>query len=69
MARQLARAGEHRKAMRAARRAAKDGELSPTVAVILAEVMALCGQREEAEQLGRQAVLRLLSPAPHDTSS
>ncbi|MHC4513184.1 MAG: tetratricopeptide repeat protein [Planctomycetota bacterium] len=62
VARELARAGEHRKAMRAARRAAKDAELSPTVAVILAEVMALCGQQEEAEQLGQEAVLRLLAP-------
>jgi hypothetical protein len=48
--------------MRAARRAAKDAELSPTVAVILAEVMALCGQQEEAEELGQEAVLRLLAP-------
>jgi len=62
VARELARAGEHRKAMRAARRAAKETQLSPTVAVILAEVMALCGQQEEAQQLGQEAVLRLLAP-------
>ena len=62
VARELARAGEHKKAMRAARRAAREGQLSPTVAVILAEVMALCGQQEEAAQLGQQAVLHLLAP-------
>lgn len=62
VARELARAGEHRKAMRAARRAAKETRLSPTVAVILAEVMALCGEQDEARQLGEEAVLRLLAP-------
>jgi len=62
VARELARAGEHRKAMRAARRAAKDTRLSPTVAVILTEVMMLCGQREEAREFGQEAALRLLAP-------
>ena len=62
VARELARVGEHDKAMRAARRAAREAELSPTVAVFLAEVMALCGKQEEAQQLGQEAVLRLLAP-------
>jgi tetratricopeptide (TPR) repeat protein len=63
VAREYARAGEHRKALRAARRAARHLGPTPTVAALLAEVLALCGKHDEARQLCEDAVLRLVAPA------
>ena len=62
VAREYARAGEHRKALRAARRAARHLGPTPSVAAILAEVLALCGKEDEARALCEDAVLRLVAP-------
>lgn len=62
VAREFARNGEHRKALRAARRAARHLGPTPSVAAILAEVLALCGKQDEARQLCEDAVLRLVAP-------
>ena len=64
VARQLARAGEHRKALRAARRAARALGPTPTVTAVLAEVLTACGQVEEARTLGEAALRRLVAPEP-----
>lgn len=62
VAREYARAGDHRKAMRAARRAARALGPTPTVTTVLAEVLQLCGKQGEAEQITQDALLRLVSP-------
>jgi tetratricopeptide (TPR) repeat protein len=64
VAREYARQGDVRRAERAARTAANALGLTPSTAAILAEVLELCGRREDAEQVCREAVRRLLAPAP-----
>jgi tetratricopeptide (TPR) repeat protein len=62
VARELSRLGEHRKALRAARRAARVLGPSPSVAAVLAEVLRRSGQEVEADRLCEEAALRLLAP-------
>jgi tetratricopeptide (TPR) repeat protein len=64
VARELARAGETRKALRAARRAARRLGPTPTVTRMLVSVLELCGNAAEAEQLRQEASTRLLAPPP-----
>ncbi|MCC6671673.1 MAG: tetratricopeptide repeat protein [Planctomycetes bacterium] len=64
VAREYARAGEVRKALRAAERAARDAGFTPSVAALLAEVLLLCGRAEEAARVCEQAVRRLVAPEP-----
>jgi len=62
VAREYARAGEHRRALRAARRAARSLGPTPSVTAILTEVLTLCGQHDEAAQLAEESALRLVAP-------
>lgn len=62
VARELARAGEHQRAERAARVAAESLGPTPTVCAVLAEVLDLLGQDQKAQLLREQTVARLLSP-------
>lgn len=62
VARELARAGEHQRAERAARVAAESLGPTPTVCAVLAEVLDLLGQEQKAQLLREQTVARLLSP-------
>ncbi len=62
VARQYARAGDHRKAMRAAQRAARTLGPTPSVVVVLAEVFRLCGDVERARALREEGLLRLVAP-------
>jgi len=65
VARELARAGEHERAERAARVAADALGPTPTVCAVLAEVLDLLGQAQKAQMLREQTLARLLSvPAP-----
>lgn len=65
VAREYARAGDHDRALRAARRAARSLGPLPSVTAILSEVLTLCGQPDEAAQIQDEAVLRLLAaPGP-----
>jgi len=62
VARELARAGEHERAERAARVAAESLGPTPTVCAVLAEVLDLLGQDQKAQLLREQTVAQLLSP-------
>lgn len=62
VARELARAGEHARAERAARVAADALGPTPTVCAVLAEVLDLLGEQAKAQLLREQTVARLLSP-------
>ncbi|HEB51737.1 MAG TPA: hypothetical protein ENI87_00640 [bacterium] len=62
VARELARAGEHERAERAARLAAEALGPTPTVCAVLAEVLDLLGKQESAARLREQTVARLLTP-------
>lgn len=61
VARELARAGEHARAERAARLAAEALGPTATVCAVLAEVLELLGQEGKARLLREQAVARLLT--------
>jgi len=61
VARELARAGEHERAERAARVAAESLGPTPTVCAVLAEVLDLLGDAQKAQLLREQTVARLLS--------
>lgn len=61
VARELARAGEHDRAERAARVAAEALGPTPTVCAVLAEVLDLLGQQQKAQLLREQTVARLLT--------
>lgn len=63
VARELARAGEHDRAERAARLAADALGPTPTVCAVLAEVLELLGDGRRAQLLREQTVAALLSPA------
>jgi hypothetical protein len=60
VARELARAGEHARAERAARVAAEALGPTPTVCAVLAEVLDLLGQDKKAQMLREQTLSRLL---------
>ena len=62
VAREYARSGDYDRALRAARRAARNLGPLPSVTAVLSEVLTLCGQHEEAAQIRDQAVVRLLAP-------
>ena len=62
VARELARAGEHERAERAARVAAEALGPTPTVCAVLAEVLDLLGEGRKAQLLREQTVAQLLSP-------
>jgi uncharacterized protein HemY len=61
VARELARAGEHERAERAARVAAEALGPTPTVCAVLAEVLDLLGEQQKAQLLREQTVAQLLS--------
>ncbi|MFK7739253.1 MAG: tetratricopeptide repeat protein [Planctomycetota bacterium] len=61
VARELARAGEHERAERAARVAADSLGPTPTVCAVLAEVLDLLGEGQKAQLLREQTVVRLLA--------
>lgn len=61
VARELARAGEHERAERAARVAAEALGPTPTVCAVLAEVLDLLGEQQKAQLLREQTVARLLA--------
>ena len=61
VAREYARGGEAKKALRAARRAARTLGPQPSVTGVLTEVLSLCGQADEAAQLREESVLRLVA--------
>lgn len=60
VAREYVRLGEPRRALRAARRAARALGPTPTVSAVLAEVLAACGRLEEAQRICDETVLRLV---------
>ncbi len=62
VARELARAGEHARAARAASVAAEALGPTPTVCAVLAEVLDLLGDQQNAQLLRQDTVLRLLTP-------
>lgn len=68
IARELARAGEHDRAERAARVAAEELGPTPTVCAVLAEVLDLLGDQRKAQLLREQTVARLLSAPDGDAS-
>ena len=63
VARELARAGEHSRAERAARMAAEALGPTPTVCGVLAEVLELLGESRKAQLLREQTVSQLLTRA------
>ena len=63
VARELARAGEHSRAERAARMAAEALGPTPTVCGVLAEVLELLGESRKAQLLREQTVSKLLTHA------
>ncbi len=64
VAREYARRGDTARAERAARQAARELGMSPSVAAVLAEVLELCGRSAEARQITEEAVRRLVAPDP-----
>jgi hypothetical protein len=60
VAREYARMGERDRALRAARRAARQLGPTPQVTAVLSEVLVACGRAEEAAKLQEAAVRRLL---------
>lgn len=62
VARQYARAGDHARAERAARAAVRGLPMTPSVAAAFAEVLELCGHREDSRQVTEDAVRRLVAP-------
>lgn len=68
VARELARSGQQEAARRAAQQAAKLLGPTPTVCAVLAEVLECLGQREQAQLLAEQAVVRLLEHGPRGDS-
>lgn len=61
-AREYARRGDSERAIRAARAAVQELGPSPSVAVVLAEVLERCGRPDEAKNLTHDAVRLLIAP-------
>lgn len=68
VAREYVRLGEPRRALRAARRAARALGPSPTASAVLAEVLAACGRAQEAQRIYEETVLRLADKPPQAAS-
>ena len=64
VARELARRGEHAKALRAARHASQQLGPTPEVLAVLGEVLTRADRQEEAAQICQEALLRLVANAP-----